>query len=153
MLKVKPAPLMASSNLRHITPGNIDDHLDLAADCDLIIEAVVENLKVKKQLYLKLEEKRKTDSIITSNTSTIPLSHLVADLPSSFVTRFAITHFFNPPRYMRLLELIGGPKTNSDVLEALTHFCDVMLGKTVVRCKDTPGFIANRIGIYWMATN
>ncbi|MBO67396.1 MAG: 3-hydroxyacyl-CoA dehydrogenase [Acidiferrobacteraceae bacterium] len=150
MLKAKPSPLMASSNIRNITPGNIDDDLHLAKDCDLIIEAVVENIEIKKELYLKLEKQRKTESIVTSNTSTIPLSHLVADLPRPLATNFAITHFFNPPRYMRLLELVGGPETNSDALEALTHFCDVKLGKSVVRCKDTPGFIANRIGIYWM---
>jgi 3-hydroxyacyl-CoA dehydrogenase len=150
MLKTSPAPLMHSRNAKRIIPGNIEDDLSVTADCDLIIEAVVENLEIKKDLYQRLERTRKKNSIVTSNTSTIPLSQLIAELPTPFVRDFAITHFFNPPRYMRLLELVAGPDTRVEVVETLQSFGDQLLGKTVVDCKDTPGFIANRIGILWM---
>ena len=150
MLKTNPAPLMHSRNAKKITPGNIEDDLSVTGDCDLIIEAVVENLEVKQDLYQRLERTRKKNSIVTSNTSTIPLAHLIAKLPTSFAREFAITHFFNPPRYMRLLELVAGADTRVEVVETLRKFGDRLLGKTVVDCKDTPGFIANRIGILWM---
>ena len=150
MLKTNPAPLMHTRNAKRITPGNIEDDLSVTADCDLIIEAVVENLEIKQDLYQRLERARKKNSIVTSNTSTIPLSHLIAELPTSFARDFAITHFFNPPRYMRLLELVAGTDTRVEVVETLRKFGDQLLGKTVVDCKDTPGFIANRIGILWM---
>ena len=150
MLKTNPAPLMHTKNAKRITPGNIEDDLSVTADCDLIIEAVVENLEIKQDLYRCIEMNRKKNSIVTSNTSTIPLSHLIAEMPASFARDFAITHFFNPPRYMRLLELVAGPQTRLEVIEILREFGDRALGKTVVECKDTPGFIANRIGILWM---
>ena len=150
MLKTNPAPLMHTKNAKRITPGNIEDDLSVTADCDLIIEAVVENLEIKQDLYRRVEMNRKKNSIVTSNTSTIPLSHLIAEMPASFAHDFAITHFFNPPRYMRLLELVAGPQTRLEVIETLRDFGDRALGKTVVECKDTPGFIANRIGILWM---
>ena len=150
MLKTNPAPLMHTKNAKRITPGNIEDDLSVTADCDLIIEAVVENLEIKQDLYRRIEMNRKKNSIVTSNTSTIPLSHLIAEMPASFAHDFAITHFFNPPRYMRLLELVAGPQTRLEVIETLREFGDRALGKTVVECKDTPGFIANRIGILWM---
>ena len=150
MLKTNPAPLMHTKNAKRITPGNIEDDLSVTADCDLIIEAVVENLEIKQDLYRRIEMNRKKNSIVTSNTSTIPLSHLIAEMPASFAHDFAITHFFNPPRYMRLLELVAGPQTRLEVIETLRDFGDRALGKTVVECKDTPGFIANRIGILWM---
>ena len=150
MLKTNPAPLMHTKNAKRITPGNIEDDLSVTADCDLIIEAVVENLEIKQDLYRRIEMNRKKNSIVTSNTSTIPLSHLIAEMPASFARDFAITHFFNPPRYMRLLELVAGPQTRLEVIETLRDFGDRALGKTVVECKDTPGFIANRIGILWM---
>ena len=150
MLKTNPAPLMHTKNAKRITPGNIEDDLSVTADCDLIIEAVVENLEIKQDLYRRIEMNRKENSIVTSNTSTIPLSHLIAEMPASFAHDFAITHFFNPPRYMRLLELVAGPQTRLEVIETLRDFGDRALGKTVVECKDTPGFIANRIGILWM---
>ena len=150
MRKTNPAPLMHPRNAGRIRPGNLDDHLDWLADCDLVIEAVLENLEIKKDLYQKVDAHRRSDCIVTSNTSTIPLDHLVADMPEDFREYFAVTHFFNPPRYMRLLELVAGSDTRAGVITALRDFGDRLLGKSVVDCKDTPGFIANRIGILWM---
>ena len=150
MRKTNPAPLMHPRNAGRIRPGNLDDHLDWLADCDLVIEAVLENLEIKKDLYQKVDAHRRSDCIVTSNTSTIPLDHLVADMPEDFREHFAVTHFFNPPRYMRLLELVAGTVTRAGVITALRDFGDRLLGKSVVDCKDTPGFIANRIGILWM---
>lgn len=150
MRKTNPAPLMHPRNAARIRPGNLEDHLDWLADCDLVIEAVLENLEIKKDLYQKIDAHRRADCIVTSNTSTIPLDHLVADMPEGFREHFAVTHFFNPPRYMRLLELVGGPDTGAEVISSLREFGDQLLGKSVVDCKDTPGFIANRIGILWM---
>lgn len=150
MLKTSPAPLMHARNAKRIQAGNIDDHLEWLADCDLIIEVVLENLEIKQALYRKINEHRKPGSIVTSNTSTIPLKNLVDGMPDEFRRHFAVTHFFNPPRYMRLLELVAGPDTGSEVISTLRDFGDRALGKAVVDCKDTPGFIANRIGILWM---
>jgi 3-hydroxyacyl-CoA dehydrogenase len=150
LLKADPAPLMSRSAARLIEPGNIEDHLGRLSDVDWIVEAIVENLDIKRNLYGRLEEHRRRGSIVSSNTSTIPLSKLVAGLPEKFQADFCITHFFNPPRYMRLLEIVGGEKTRPQAVEALSEFGDRFLGKTIVRAKDTPGFVANRIGIYWM---
>ncbi|MBT3706019.1 MAG: 3-hydroxyacyl-CoA dehydrogenase [Proteobacteria bacterium] len=150
MLKTVPAPLMHPRNAKQITPGNIEDDLSLVSDCDLIIEVVLENLEIKQSLYQSLLKHRKPGSIVTSNTSTIPLHNLVDKMPEDFRQHFAITHFFNPPRYMRLLEIVAGPDTKPEVIETLRNFGDRQLGKSVVDCKDTPGFIANRIGILWM---
>lgn len=149
MLKQKPAPFMNKRNAKLITAGNLEDDLGLLSDCDWICEAVLENLEVKHDLYAKLEAARGKGSIVTSNTSTIPLNNLVEGMPESFAKDFAVTHFFNPPRYMRLLEIVAGEKTQPKVIDTLSAFGDVALGKEVVPCKDTPGFIANRIGIYW----
>ena len=153
MRKTNPAPLMHPRNAARIRPGNLDDHLDWLADCDLVIEAVLENLEIKKDLYQKVNAHRRSDCIVTSNTSTIPLDHLVADMSEDFREYFAVTHFFNPPRYMRLLELVAGSDTRAEVITALRDFGDQLLGKSVVDCKDTPGFIANRIGILWMGVS
>ena len=150
MLATNPAPLMEVQNTKRITAGNIEDDLEVTATCELIIEAVIEDLNIKREIYLRLEAVRKKGSIVSSNTSTIPLTQLTADLPLSFCQDFAITHFFNPPRYMRLLELVTGPQTRKEAVNTLESFCDRSLGKAVVICKDTPGFIANRIGILWM---
>jgi 3-hydroxyacyl-CoA dehydrogenase len=150
LMKAKPAPLMHERNARLLTPGNLEDNLDLLADVDWILEAIIEDPKIKRDLYLKLDKARKKGSIVTSNTSTIPLAKLIEGMPESFQRDFAVTHFFNPPRYMRLFELVGGPRTRADALKELAAFADVRLGKEVVNCKDTPGFVANRIGIYWM---
>ncbi len=153
MRKTNPAPLMHPRNAARIRAGNLDDHLDWLADCDLVIEAVLENLEIKKDLYQKVNAHRRSDCIVTSNTSTIPLDHLVADMSEDFREYFAVTHFFNPPRYMRLLELVAGSDTRAEVITALRDFGDQLLGKSVVDCKDTPGFIANRIGILWMGVS
>lgn len=150
MMKAKPAPFMHEKNARLLTAGNLEDNLGLLADADWILEAIVEDPRIKHDLYVKLEGARKKGSIVTSNTSTIPLAKLIEGMPEGFQRDFAVTHFFNPPRYMRLFELVGGPKTRADALKELNEFADVRLGKEVVACKDTPGFIANRIGIYWM---
>lgn len=149
MLKTKPAPFMHARVAKLVTPGNLEDDLDKLADVDWICEAIIENVDLKRKLYATLEQKRKAGSIVTSNTSTIPLDLLTEGLPDSFAADFAVTHFFNPPRYMRLFELVKGPKTRPETIDALRRFGDVKLGKEVVDCKDRPGFIANRIGIYW----
>ena len=141
---------MHKNNARLITPGNIEDHLQWLADADWVIEAVIENPQIKKSLYQKLEDVCRPDSLISSNTSTLPLKLLMQDMPDSFKQRFMITHFFNPPRYMRLLELVSGPQTRPELVAAISRFADIKLGKDCVTCKDTPGFIGNRIGIYWL---
>ena len=150
LVKSDPAALMHRRNADRITPGNIEDHLEGLADCDWIIEAVIERIDIKRSLYEKLEAVRKNGSIISSNTSTIPLAALIEGMPSRFAGDFLITHFFNPPRYMRLFELVAGHKTRREAVEAVRAFADNALGKTVIDCKDTPGFIANRIGTYWL---
>jgi 3-hydroxyacyl-CoA dehydrogenase len=150
--KMDPAPLMGSKAARLITPGNIEDDLASLGDVDWIVEAVIERLDIKQELYAKLDKSRKPGSIVSSNTSTIPLKELTAGLPESFTRDFCITHFFNPPRYMRLLEVVGGDKTRPESLASISEFADVSLGKSVVVCNDTPGFIANRIGTYWIQT-
>lgn len=149
MLKATPAPFMHRSSARLITPGNLEDDTGLLSDADWICEAVVEDLDIKQKVYRAADSARKAGSIVTSNTSTIPLSRLVEGMPEPFASDFAITHFFNPPRYMRLLEFVPGPNTRSEVSDSIREFCDVRLGKEVVRAQDTPGFIGNRIGIYW----
>lgn len=151
MLKTDPAPFMHKRAASLVTPGNIEDDLEKLADVDWIVEAVLENPKVKHDLYQKLEAVRKDGSIVSSNTSTIPLSILLEGQTERFSSDFCITHFFNPPRYMRLLEVVKGPKTRQDAFDTVSAFCDRVLGKGVVECKDTPGFIANRIGTYFMA--
>ncbi|MBJ6610223.1 MAG: enoyl-CoA hydratase/isomerase family protein [Candidatus Thiothrix moscowensis] len=152
LLKADPAPLMHARNARLIIPGNIEDDLPKLADCDWIIEAVVERLAIKQDLYRKLASVRKADAIISSNTSSIPLHELVAGLPDDFAAHFMITHFFNPPRYMRLLEIVTSTQTDQDAARKIREYADLKLGKGVVDCKDTPGFIANRIGIFWIQT-
>jgi 3-hydroxyacyl-CoA dehydrogenase len=150
LLKADPAPLMTPRAARLIETGNVEDHLEKLADCDWIIEAVIERLDIKHDLYARIDKYRKAGAAISSNTSTIPLHELTGGLPDHFTRDFLITHFFNPPRYMRLLELVIGPKTDPELAARVARFCDFKLGKTVVGCKDTPGFIANRIGTFWM---
>lgn len=150
MLKTQPAPLMDPRNHRRIAVGNLEDDLGRLAQADWIIEAVLERLDVKRDLYKKVDAVRRKGSIVSSNTSTIPLASLLEDMPESFQRDFLITHFFNPPRYMRLLELVAGPATRDDAADEVRDFCDRALGKGVVECKDTPGFIGNRIGVYWL---
>ena len=150
MLKAEPAPFMHHDNAKLVRPGNIEDHLDRLKEADWIVEAVVENLAIKQSLYRRLAAIRKPTAIVSSNTSTIPLKDLAEGLPADFVANFAITHFFNPPRYMRLLEVVAPPGATREAMETLVDFGDRRLGKGVVRCKDTPGFVANRIGVYWL---
>ena len=143
-----PPQLMHKRNAERITTGTISDDFDALADCDWIIEAVVERLDIKKDLYRRLDATIGPDCIVSSNTSTIPISLLVEDMPPAFRQRFAITHYFNPVRYMRLLELVRGTETRSDVIDRLADFNDRVLGKGVVRCADTPGFLGNRVGVF-----
>ena len=150
MLKTDPAPFMSKQNAKLITTGNLDDDIKLLGECDWIIEVVLEDLKIKHETYAKIEKHRKKGSIVSSNTSTIPLHKLVEGQPDSFAKDFMITHFFNPPRYMRLLELVVGEKTSIKAAETIRQVCDVQLGKGVVDCHDTPGFIANRLGVFWL---
>ena len=131
-----------------ISVGNIRDDFDKLAECDWVAEAVLERLDLKKDLYKKLEAVCKDSAIISSNTSTIPIKLLVEDMPIAFKKRFAITHFFNPVRFMPLLELVAGEETDSAVMSELHLFCDERLGKGVVPCLDTPGFLGNRVGCY-----
>jgi 3-hydroxyacyl-CoA dehydrogenase len=150
LLKAEPAAFMHSRNARLVTTGDLATDLALVADCDWIIEAIIERPDAKRALYAQLDAIRKPGSVVSSNTSTIPLDHLTQGLPASFAADFMVTHFFNPPRYMRLLETVTGPATRPDAVEAVSNFCDVKLGKSVIACKDTPGFIANRIGTLWL---
>ena len=143
-----PPQLMHKRNADRITTGTITDDFDALADCDWIIEAVVERLDIKKDLYRRLDATIGPDCIVSSNTSTIPISLLVEDMPPVFRQRFAITHYFNPVRYMRLLELVRGTETRDDVIDRLADFNDRVLGKGVVRCADTPGFLGNRVGVF-----
>lgn len=149
-LKANPAPLYDTAFVSRITTGNFDDNMKDIASCDWVLEAVVENLAIKKIVYEKVEQFRKPGTLITSNTSGIPMALMSEGRSEDFQQHFCGTHFFNPPRYLRLLEIIPGPKTKPEVIDFLMHYGDLFLGKTTVLCKDTPAFIANRIGIYSM---
>nr|WP_244965147.1 3-hydroxyacyl-CoA dehydrogenase/enoyl-CoA hydratase family protein [Planococcus koreensis] len=148
LLKQKPAPLAAKKNLQLITPGNLEDDLDKLKDVDWIIEVIVENLDVKKSLYEKLDAVRKPGTIISSNTSGISINAMAEGRSEDFGKHFLGTHFFNPPRYLKLLEVIPAQTTSPEVLEFMKEFGEDRLGKGVVEAKDTPNFIANRIGTY-----
>ncbi len=150
MLRADPAPFMGKAPARLVTTGDVGTDLALLADCDWICEAIIERPDAKRELYAKLEAVRKPGSVVSSNTSTIPLASLTEGLGAGFAADFMITHFFNPPRYMRLLEVVQGPQTRADAVAEVSAFGDRRMGKTVVTCKDTPGFIANRIGGMWM---
>lgn len=150
LLKSNPEALTHKSKASLITAGNLQDDLDKLSDIDWIIEVVLEDLDIKKDLYNKINKHKKPDAIVSSNTSTIPLHKLAEDMDDEFKRNFAITHFFNPPRYMKLLELVKGEHTSDEVIKTLDNFCDVKLGKGVVNCNDTAGFIANRIGCFWL---
>jgi len=150
MLKTDPAPFMSKRVAKLITCGNIEDDLDKIAKCDWVIEAVIERLDIKQDLYRKIDAVRAKGSVVSSNTSTIPLATLIDGMDESFAQDFIITHFFNPPRYMRLLELVGSDVTRDGVIDAVADFADRKLGKTCVTCHDEPGFIANRLGVYWI---
>ncbi len=148
--KSRPAAFFTPETARLVTTGNLDDNLAWCGQVDWIIEAVAENLEIKRNLFTRVESVRKPGTIVTSNTSGLPI-HLIAEGRSEdFQRHWAGTHFFNPPRYMKLVEVIPGPKTRPEVLQSLDEICDLRLGKGVVVAKDTPNFIANRIGTYSM---
>src|SRR5690606_9505325 len=147
-VKSNPAPLFKKDYASRISLGNFSDDMSRIADYDWTIEVVVENLDIKRKVYDEVEKYRKPGTLITSNTSGIPI-HLMAEVRSDDVQKhFCGTHFFNPPRYLRLLEIIPTGKTDPEVVSFLMHYGDLYLGKTTVLCKDTPAFIANRIGIF-----
>jgi 3-hydroxyacyl-CoA dehydrogenase len=149
-LAAKPPGFIHKSRAKLITTGTFEKDLKQLADCDWIIEAVLEKLEVKQDVYKKIDAVRKKGSVVSSNTSTLPIHELVKGLSPDFARDFMITHFFNPPRFMRLLEVVKGKDTRADAFDAISRFGDVALGKGIVECKDTPGFIANRIGVYWL---
>ncbi|MGG6312699.1 3-hydroxyacyl-CoA dehydrogenase NAD-binding domain-containing protein [Paenibacillus macerans] len=148
LAKTKPAPLYDNAFAERITPGNLEDHLALIADVDWVIEVVVENLEVKRQLLARVEQHWKPGTIVSSNTSGISINAMAEGRSDAFRKHFLGTHFFNPPRYMKLLEIIPGETTDGELITGLSRFCERTLGKTVVLAKDTPNFIANRIGTF-----
>ncbi|NRA51378.1 MAG: 3-hydroxyacyl-CoA dehydrogenase family protein, partial [Phaeodactylibacter sp.] len=150
-IKGKPAALYNKDFASRITTGNFEDDFSKIKDCDWVIEVVVERLDIKKLIFDQVEQHRKPGSLITSNTSGIPIHMMLEGRSDDFKQHFCGTHFFNPPRYMRLLEIIPTPETAPEVVDFFMHYGDVYLGKQTVLCKDTPAFIANRVGVYAMA--
>jgi 3-hydroxyacyl-CoA dehydrogenase len=149
-IKSNPSPVFTADVVNRITTGNFDDNLKDIAGCDWVIEVVVERLDIKQSLYEKVEQFRTPGTLITSNTSGIPIHMLSEGRSEDFRKHFCGSHFFNPPRYLRLLEVIPTPETDPAVVDFLMHYGDLYLGKTTVLAKDTPAFIANRIGVYGM---
>lgn len=147
-LKSKPSAVYTKDVAKHIQTGNIDDNLPQIAEFDWVIEVIIERLDIKQQLFEKIEKYRKPGTLVTSNTSGIPIHLMSEGRSEDFRKHFCGTHFFNPPRYLRLLEIIPGPDTKQDVLDFLTDYGSRFLGKTTVLCKDTPAFIANRVGVF-----
>src|SRR6516165_12216470 len=145
-VKSKPAAFFEKGLERLITIGNFDDDMQLVAQADWIIEAVAENLEIKRALLKKVETARKPGSIVTTNTSGLPVASIAEGFSDDFRRHWFGTHFFNPPRYMRLLEIIPTPETDAAAIETISHFGDVRMGKAIVTAKDTPNFVANRIG-------
>ena len=151
LTKHKPAPLYKPKNAELVSPCNYEDHVEKLSDVDLVIEAVAERLDIKHAVYTNILPHLKESVILTSNTSGIPLEELTKVLPDTLKKRFMITHFFNPPRYMHLLELVKGQNTEINVYNEIARLGENILGKGIVHAKDTPNFIGNRIGIYGMA--
>ncbi|WP_027365188.1 3-hydroxyacyl-CoA dehydrogenase/enoyl-CoA hydratase family protein [Desulfotruncus alcoholivorax] len=150
LLKAKPAAFYVPENAALLTPGNFEDNMNVLAECDWIIEVVVERLDIKQSLFKKVEAFRKPGTIVASNTSGISINKMCEGLSQEFKQHFLGAHFFNPPRYMKLLELIPCSETLPEIMEFMRDFGERVLGKGVVICKDTPNFIANRIGVYGM---
>ncbi len=148
-LKIKPAAFFDPAAARMITPGNFDDHLDRLKTCDLVIEAVVERLDIKKSLFERVAPHLKSDAVLASNTSGLSIAAMNQVLPAALRSRFLVMHFFNPVRYMKLLELVAGPNTSTEVMNKIVELGE-KLGKGIVYGKDTPNFVANRIGVYGM---
>lgn len=151
-LKSNPSAVFNKAKAKLIQTGNFDDDLSKISECDWVIEVVVENLNIKKQLFDRVEQYRKPGTIISSNTSGIPINLMLDGRSDDFKKNFCGTHFFNPPRYLPLLEIIPTKDTDKSVVDFLMHYGDLYLGKTTVLCKDTPAFIANRIGVYSIMT-
>jgi len=147
-LKSNPSPIYKKSFANRITTGNFEDDMKNIASCDWIIEVVVERLDIKKIVFEQVEKFRKPGTLISSNTSGIPVHLMLEGRSEDFQKHFCGTHFFNPPRYLKLLEIIPTPKTDKSVIDFLMHYGDLYLGKTTVLCKDTPAFIANRVGVF-----
>jgi 3-hydroxyacyl-CoA dehydrogenase len=147
-LKSNPSPIFSKRFIRNIKTGNFEDNLDKIADSDWIIEVVIERLDIKKSLFEKVEKYRREGSLITSNTSGIPIELMLDGRSEDFQTNFCGTHFFNPPRYLKLLEIIPSSKTSSEVVDFFLEYGHLYLGKTTIKAKDTPAFIANRIGVF-----
>ena len=150
-IKSKPAPLYKKEYGERITVGNFEDDFEKIGDCDWIIEVVIERLDIKQQVLAKVDALRKAGSMVTSNTSGIPIHMMLDDRSEDFRKHFLGTHFFNPPRYLPLLEIIPTPETDTDLVDFMMDFGDRILGKRTVLCKDTPAFIANRVGVYAMS--
>lgn len=149
-IKSSPSPVYHKDVIKKISTGNFDDNMKEIAGCDWVIEVVVERLDIKQQVFEKVEQYRKPGTLITSNTSGIPIHMMAEGRSDDFKKHFCGTHFFNPPRYLRLLEIIPTPYTDPAVTDFLMQFGDLHLGKTTVLCKDTPAFIANRVGVFGM---
>jgi len=147
-LKSNPSPVYNKQVAKRITTGNFEDNMDWLSKVDWVLEAVIENLKIKKTVFDQVEQHRKPGSLVTSNTSGIPIHMMLEGRSEDFQAHFAGSHFFNPPRYLRLLEIIPTAKTHPEVVDFLMHYGDLFLGKETVLCKDTPAFIANRIGVF-----
>lgn len=147
-VKTNPSPIYSQSVLKRISTGNFEDDMSKIANYDWIIEVVVENLGIKQKVFEQVEQFRKPGTLVTSNTSGIPIHMMAEGRSDDFKANFCGTHFFNPPRYLRLLEIIPTPHTKPELVDFLMHYGDKFLGKTTVLCKDTPAFIANRVGVY-----
>jgi 3-hydroxyacyl-CoA dehydrogenase len=152
LVKMTPAPLALPEWAERITPGNFDDHMDWISEADWVCEVIVERMDIKKKMMANIEKVRKPGTIVSSNTSGLPISQISEDASKEFKAHFLGTHFFNPPRYMKLLEIIPTNSTDPGIVDYMTGFCEKILGKGVVICKDTPNFIANRIGVFSMAS-
>ncbi len=147
-VKSKPASFYSKKNASMITIGNLEDDLGLLKDVDFLLEVVVENLKIKHELFAKVEKAIKPDCIIATNTSGLPIKEISGKMSAKNKERFLGVHFFNPPRYMKLVEVIPGETTKKEIVDYMTYFLENVVGKGVVICKDVPNFIANRIGVY-----
>lgn len=150
--KQRPGGFFVDESAALVTPGSFDEHLSGISDCDWVLEAVTENLEIKRGLWKRVEAAARADAILSTNTSGIPLRQIAEGFSQGFRRRFLGTHFFNPPRYLHLLEVIPGPETDPALLEFVSRFADVRLGKGVVPCKDTPNFIGNRVGFAFLGT-
>lgn len=152
LLKMNPAPLAKSEFAVRIKTGNFEDDMAKIADCDWICEVIVERMDIKHKMMKQIAAHRRKGTIVSTNTSGLPISEIASEMDAEFKSHFLGTHFFNPPRYMKLLEIIPTHDTDREVIDTISDFCERNLGKGIVNCKDTPNFIANRIGVFSMAT-